>query len=184
MSFIKNPDFVVYLDLDEVLVDFDSVATKIFPQFHEMNDFFYKGTGSILKYNRLLAKLVFEIKQVPDFWVDLPWTKDGKDLWQFVKNNIKKENIAILTAPLTDDPRCKDQKWQWVQDNLKTISQDHFICETNKSDFVNKFPGKYQILIDDRPKNINKWKEKGGIGILHKSAEESIQELQKLLNHD
>ena len=35
-------------------------------------------------------------------------------------------------------------------------------------------------MIDDRPKNIEAWENAGGIGILHKSAKHTIDELKKL----
>ena len=37
------------------------------------------------------------------------------------------------------------------------------------------------VLIDDRPKNI-KWEDAGGIGILHESAEKTINILKGLRN--
>lgn len=36
------------------------------------------------------------------------------------------------------------------------------------------------ILIDDREKTIREWREKGGTGILHVSAEETLAELKRL----
>jgi hypothetical protein len=36
------------------------------------------------------------------------------------------------------------------------------------------------ILVDDRQKNIDSWVENGGIGIVHTSAENTINELKKL----
>jgi hypothetical protein len=36
------------------------------------------------------------------------------------------------------------------------------------------------ILIDDREKSIQPWREAGGIGILHTSAADTISQLQKL----
>ena len=42
------------------------------------------------------------------------------------------------------------------------------------------FAKKGNVLIDDRPKNIEAWENAGGIGILHKSAKHTIDELKKL----
>ena len=39
---------------------------------------------------------------------------------------------------------------------------------------------KKNVLIDDRPKNIEAWEAAGGIGILHTSAAETIEQLKKL----
>ena len=38
------------------------------------------------------------------------------------------------------------------------------------------------VLIDDRKKNIEAWEENGGIGILHTSAEDTINQLKALRN--
>ena len=52
---------------------------------------------------------------------------------------------------------------------------------------VSKSPDKaeyahpYSILIDDREKSIDPWRTKGGIGILHTSAEETIAQLQAIV---
>jgi hypothetical protein len=35
------------------------------------------------------------------------------------------------------------------------------------------------ILIDDCEQNIQRWEAEGGIGILHTSAEDTIQQLKK-----
>ncbi len=37
-----------------------------------------------------------------------------------------------------------------------------------------------RILIDDLPNTIDEWNAKGGIGILHTSAANTIKELKKL----
>ena len=41
---------------------------------------------------------------------------------------------------------------------------------------------KKNVLIDDRPKNIEAWENAGGIGILHTSAADTIEQLKKLRN--
>ncbi len=43
-----------------------------------------------------------------------------------------------------------------------------------------EFANPNAILIDDRPSNIEQWRAKGGIGILHTSADETIEQLKKL----
>jgi uncharacterized iron-regulated protein len=37
------------------------------------------------------------------------------------------------------------------------------------------------ILIDDLPRNIDAWKETGGIGVLHTSTLDTIQQLEKII---
>ena len=40
--------------------------------------------------------------------------------------------------------------------------------------------GENHILIDDRPKNIEEWESKGGIGILHTDAFSTIERLKEI----
>ena len=79
----------------------------------------------------------------------------------------------------------------WIDNNLN-IKQPHYttsprkwnpedsriILNTQKHHFVND---EYDILIDDTPKKINAWRKSGGIGILHKSADSTINKLKKIL---
>ena len=43
---------------------------------------------------------------------------------------------------------------------------------------------KNNVLIDDRPKNIEAWEAAGGIGIIHTSAKNTIEQLKKLRKND
>lgn len=62
------------------------------------------------------------------------------------------------------------------------IEDDRFICTTSsrKQEFMNRKPSKNQILIDDRPSNIDAWTKAGGIGILHTSAEKTLRFIQEI----
>ena len=95
---------------------------------------------------------------------------DGKQLW----NYIKPYNPYVLTAPSLN-PESKEGKKTWITrlDNMKNI---YFRAASFKSDFS----GKNRILIDDRADTIEKWNAKGGIGILHTSAQDTIEQLKKL----
>ncbi|MBP5699152.1 MAG: hypothetical protein J6W96_06470, partial [Alphaproteobacteria bacterium] len=55
---------------------------------------------------------------------------------------------------------------------------DGVICCLSKD--KQKYGKPNDILIDDRPNNIEKWIKMGGIGILHTSAKETIRKLEEL----
>lgn len=57
-----------------------------------------------------------------------------------------------------------------------------FICTTSsrKHEFMHRKKSEHQILVDDRPDNIEAWNNAGGIGILHTSVEDSIRQLKAL----
>jgi hypothetical protein len=52
----------------------------------------------------------------------------------------------------------------------------YFYSRANKQ----LFSDKNRILIDDLAKTIDEWNAKGGIGILHTSAADTIKQLKKL----
>jgi hypothetical protein len=55
----------------------------------------------------------------------------------------------------------------------------NLVLRKQKQDFAKK-NGIPNILIDDYPENIREWEAKGGIGILHKNAADTIARLKKL----
>ena len=105
-----------------------------------------------------------------DFWQNMPWMPDGKELW----NYIKKYNPKILSSPSREN-ESRIGKINWVErelGNFQVILRSH----NHKKDLATP----NSILIDDREDNIAGWKEKGGIGILHKNAKDSIKQLKEL----
>lgn len=121
-----------------------------------------------------------------EFWSDMPWMEDGKQLWDY----IKKYNPTILSAP-SRDPKSVSGKIKWLKKNLPDLENHNLQTKCKKGwDGVSKIilnPDKYRyatgphdILIDDTPEKIEKWRNAGGTGILHTSAENTIQELKKL----
>lgn len=104
------------------------------------------------------------------FWEDMPWTSDGKELWGY----IKKYNPTILSAP-SDEIESRVGKIKWV---ARELPETKLILR--KAEQKRVFANPESILIDDLEKNIQQWIESGGIGILHTSAENTINELKKL----
>lgn len=147
----------LYVDLDGVLTDFiqgyyELTGIDITGQFHDSGEFWDPINNAGY-----------------DFWANLKWTNDGKKLW----NYIKKYNPQILSAPSRhDDSRVG--KSDWVK---RELPGTHLILRTPKH--KSEFASPNSILIDDRESNIEQWKEAGGIGILHISADNTIKELKK-----
>ena len=104
------------------------------------------------------------------FWVNLNWTSDGKELWDY----IKKYNPELLSSPsIQNDSRVG--KHNWVKKELPGV---HLILRS--ADKKSEFAAPDSILIDDRPSNVEQWISAGGIGILHTSAKDTIEQLKKL----
>lgn len=162
----KTKKYYIFCDMDGVLVDFDKgykdltgVSTK-HADVQNSKDF----------WNKLESSLKEKGLTQEDYWKGLDWMPDGKTLW----NYIKQYNPYILTAP-SKDPGSRTGKKEWVErlDNMKNI---YFRAAQSKSDFA----GKNKVLIDDREDTIESWRAKGGIGILHTSAANTIEQLKQI----
>lgn len=176
-------DVVIYLDLDGVLVNFIDAVEELYPGAKELQKTYY-GSNRYQEHPEL-AKQYEDFRNAilskPNFWRDLPWMDDGKELVSFILNKIPLRNIGIITAPMKGDDRCYIEKKQWVANNLPFISLNNFYLEKQKYTKIGSIPETHQILIDDHSDNIGEWITHGGIGILHKNTKETIEQLQKIL---
>lgn len=152
-------DYKLYCDMDGVLTDF--------------NDAYYKLTGIKIKGNKNSSPSFWEKidKGGLKFWVEMPWKKDGKKLW----NYIKEYKPTILSSPSKKN-ESRVGKIEWVERELGKEYKIILRSSSHKKDLADS----KSILIDDREDNIEGWIEKGGIGILHTSTKKTIEELKKL----
>lgn len=156
-ALLKGID-MIFCDMDGVLVDFDGA--------------FLKKHG-VLPYKLPREELWEIVINTKDYWINLPKLKDADKL----VNYLKKYGFQILTGlPVYGFDKAEREKKQWLKNNYGIV--DGVICCLSK-DKQNYGKAK-DILIDDRPNNIEKWEEMGGIGILHTSADETIKKLQEL----
>ena len=148
----------IFCDMDGVLVDFIRG--------------YYELTGRDITGAYHTDKKFWEPidKAGYQFWVNLNWTSDGKELWDY----IKKYNPELLSSPsIQNDSRVG--KHNWVKKELPGV---HLILRS--ADKKSEFATPDSILIDDRPSNVEQWISAGGIGILHTSAKDTIEQLKKL----
>jgi hypothetical protein len=150
--------FRIYCDMDGVLVDFNKgykELTGVDLGTEHRNDSHFWDPINEAGY---------------DFWINLEWMGDGKELWDF----ISPYNPELLSAP-SRQMESRVAKNDWVERELPGV---HLILRSAKH--KKDFAGPKNILIDDRPDNIDGWVQSGGIGILHTSASDTIQKLQDL----
>jgi len=150
----------IYCDMDGVLCDFEYAANKVTGQV-------WGGltTGQDWESNR----------KTKNFWSTMPWKRDGRLLW----NYIKKFEPHILSAYTTEDPNCKPGKNRWLRNNLGLSgSRINLVRRSEKRNFAmdRRRPA---ILIDDYPKNISDFKSAGGIGIIHSNTQTTISQLKR-----
>ncbi len=98
------------------------------------------------------------------------WMPDGKTLWDYIKD----KNPTLLSAP-SKNPASRLGKRLWVKNNIPGTPLILASAEKKQN-----YSGKNKILIDDRTDNISEWTSRGGIGILHTSATNTIEQLKQL----
>jgi hypothetical protein len=146
----------LWVDLDGVLCDFNFKVKEL--------------TGKVP--SELTKKDMWKaVYSIPDFFEKLPWTPDGKQLWEYVKPF----HPTILTG-LPCDRNGERQKRVWCAEQLGS-NVPVIVCPS-KDKHLYARPS--FILIDDRGDNIEAWKHAGGIGILHRNTKRTTEELKQM----
>ena len=74
-------------------------------------------------------------------------------------------SYKILSSPLRGDhENSKVQKIKWIKREL-AIQPDEIIVVGRKDSYAVQADGTPNILIDDRGKNIEGWRSRGGYGV-------------------
>jgi hypothetical protein len=154
----KVMDYKIYCDMDGVLADFESGYEKL--TGIDLRGEFQKGDDFWDPIS----------KAGVGFWAGLKWMPGGQELWDYIKPFDPK----LLSAP-SREQSSRIGKAVWVKHKipgtkliLRYASQKQELATPES------------ILIDDRQVNIDQWEAAGGIGILHTSTANTIQQLQKL----
>jgi hypothetical protein len=183
----SSEKYNLHIDLDGVLCNFEKgIVDKVKKVYKKFQD----GTASNFEKKHIQKAidkgLDFSLENVKnktfrnlsfalilddvDYWANLEWMPDGKELWNFVKNYSPK----ILTSPGTSGVNAAEKgKKIWVKNNLHPAPAE-VLVEHDKHIYA----GKNNILIDDSEKKINPWINAGGEGILHKNSETTINILK------
>lgn len=108
------------------------------------------------------------------FWTHISWMPDGRELWGYVKQF---PNTVVITAvPAYKESRYpKNGKDIWIDQNLGV---QVFRSIGRRKDKIKRCRFGY-ILIDDFEKTVQEWRDRGGIGIVHTSAQNTIAQLEK-----
>jgi len=163
----------LFVDMDGVFVDYE----KHFNDHSEVKLSFYNENKDY--ENELDAlKSVFVSKK--EFFLNAPLMDDGIELY----NNLLKIQsdygfyISLLTAVGKHHPELAvEQKMKWAKKHLPDFEFNYVIRSHHKANFAKP----YTLLIDDREKSLNPFLNKGGQGILHTSAKNTIENLKNLL---
>ena len=104
------------------------------------------------------------------FWVGMPWMPDGEQYWDYIKDY----DTQLLSSPSRSNT-SRLGKRLWVRNNMPGIK-----LTLAQANLKKNYAAPNHILIDDKKSNIDEWRAEGGIGILHTSAADTIQQLKKL----
>ena len=159
----------VYVDMDGVIADFFSALAE----FRKVNH--WKDQGEIT--------IDTSIKQLQgtNFFETLPVFPFAKKLVDLVKSYTGGE-WYINTSPLRNDHENSEYyKTKWLKKH-NFDPKDIIVTKRKESYAVDRETGTPNILIDDRPKNLERWVARGGVGIRYQANEDSLDLIKKGLD--
>jgi hypothetical protein len=159
---VPKENYVLFLDLDGVLVDFDRGVIEV--------------TG-LRPEDLKLSKMWGALARTDAFFERLSWTTDGPRLWEATRSY----NPTVLTGlPLGDWAAPQKRAWcaRELGPNIPVItcmSRDKILrAKETLSD--HQIP----VIVDDRPHYKDLWEAEGGLFIVHTSTASSLDALRAL----
>ena len=165
---------IVYIDMDGVLADFFGGVEQMYGVQH------WKELVSD-KTKDLKTEVINRITGT-DFFATLPKFNDVGELISMVKE-FTGGHFSINTSPLRGDHENSTKyKKLWIQNNIE--QPDDVIVTGRKESYAkDKASGTPNILIDDRPVNIQRWQGAGGYGILYQANRDSLTKVKQALDN-
>lgn len=169
----------MFIDLDGVMVDLNaglkSMMNFQFPPYSDTDQ--YRKTIHDMWFRMLVDQ--------PMFWRNLQPMKGYMNLYNQICR-IDPEPMILSATPepyagwSNDD--CVVQKTAWVMNRISPSQATRTIITKSKlkQEQIARYPDHKCVLIDDHPGNIKRWNAAGGIGILHRTNEETIEMIGKL----
>ena len=165
---------IVYIDMDGVIADFFGGVEKLYGVGH------WKELNADNKLD--LKQEVINRISGTDFFATLPKFESSGELISMVKE-FTGGNFSINTSPLRgDNENSAKYKRLWIQNNIE--QPDEIVITGRKESYAkDKASGTPNILIDDRPVNIQRWQGAGGYGILYQANRDPLSKVQQALDN-
>lgn len=160
----------IYFDMDGVLADFDRGVVELLGQ---------KPLDQMTRDDASDDEMYAAMRAIPNYYDKLELMEGAKELFDAVYNEygnrceilsgIPKAKRGIVTAG--------EDKIKWMHRLLSDQIEINIVYSEEKQNYC--FGPEY-VLIDDYELNIEQWKAKGGTGIFHKNAADTLAQLRAL----
>lgn len=168
---MTDKDVTVFLDMDGVLCTFEEDFIRLTGKHPDV----YEEEFGEKKYWN------FILDQGSSFWEKLTPTSDMEELKSYVFSHFLRIGILSSSSKKNHGSNVvKQGKLKWLKNHgfLDKIPNNNVIIVDSAQD-KKRHAWNNKILVDDYDKNVKSWVGAGGIGILHKSARNSIKELSR-----
>lgn len=193
MTAISPTSIEWFFDLDGVLADFDHRLGAIWPERPPVHT--NQRSDTLTAAVRRIKETAYDqIANDDGFYAKLPWCPGGQLLWNAARVSGRPTGVlsAVPSFRHIADPlqraalveRSIREKQDWVQRELRLPLPDPRVIIVRRSeDKVLHLPPAPArgVLIDDRPENIEQWRNAGGTAIYHQQVMRTLLEMQDLL---
>jgi hypothetical protein len=138
---------MIWVDLDGVLADFDGSYTQRF------------GAKTVRDGDPDEKAMWRRIQDCGDFFLELPWTKGGRELWKIVEPF----GAHVLTAISKTIDTCTAQKVGWCVRELGIATHRIVTVFGKKNKALYCQPG--DVLLDDNYETCRAWAIAGGAAV-------------------
>ena len=159
----NGKSMTIYVDMDGVIADFFGGLEKFYNVPHWKD---------IQNKNKTIAEL-----KGTDFFYQLEPFSTSKKLISFV-NIVSQGDWGINSSPLRGD-RDNSVYWKrrWLEKHDMMPNVHNLVFTSTKEKYAwSVLDGMPNILIDDKPENIKRWQDKGGIGIRYQANQDDLKE--------
>jgi len=152
----------VWVDLDGVCADFFAGYRQLNPGVKSEDEM---PTGFDPTYDKMRGT---------DFFYRLPKYASTDQLIATVLDFVP--SYCVLTAPLYGDyENSKRWKTRWVEENLTPQPKRVVVTRNKYRHAVDPLTGVPGILIDDKDKNLDPWRDHGGIAIRYFAPDDDVR---------
>lgn len=152
----------IFLDMDGVIVNFRGQCEKY----------------ECINGNKVNWEVVHQ--GGPEFWEEMEWLPEGKELYEWILKLCEQENIDLFILTSVNFTEGKIGKLNWLKNNTK-IDKHHIII-INLGKEKEYYADQNSILIDDFRKNCEAFANGGGQFVKYETPRQTKDDLITLLS--